>query len=120
MSQSIAKDKAFEFAKKIITLYSTMKSDHNEYIISKQLLRSWTSICANIIEGLHGESKKDFIHKMSIAYKEANETQYRLHLLQDTNIIGTIDETYFTDIKEICSILASILKTSKQRNAKNN
>lgn len=93
-----------------------MKSDHNEYIISKQLLRSGTSIGANVIEALHGESKKDFIHKMSISYKEANETQYRLHLLQETNIIWNIDESYFTEIKEICSILASILKTSKQKN----
>ena len=66
------------------------------------------------MEALHWESKKDFIHKMSIAYKESNETQYWLHLLKDTNIIWDIDETYFVSIKEICSILASILKTSKQ------
>lgn len=116
MSQSIIQQKSYQFAKQIIILYSTMKSDHNEYIISKQLLRSWTSIGANVIEALHGESKKDFIHKMSIAYKEANETQYWLHLLQDTNIIWNINEKYFIDIKEICSILSSIIKTSKNNN----
>jgi four helix bundle protein len=86
MQKSIIQEKSYEFAKSIIVLYSTMKSDHNEYIISKQLLRSGTSIGANVMEALHAESKKDFIHKMSIAYKEANETQYWLQLLHDTNI----------------------------------
>lgn len=76
MKDNVIKIKSFDFAIRIIKLYKYLSEGKREYILSKQLLRSGTSIGANVREAEHAESKKDFIHKLSISLKEANETEY--------------------------------------------
>lgn len=79
------KDKSFAFAVRIVKLYRFLKDEHKEYVLSKQILRCGTSVGAMIREAEHSESKADFVHKMSIAQKEINETIYWLELLLSTN-----------------------------------
>ena len=113
MKESIIEKKSIEFAKKIITLYKDLFAA-KEFVISKQLLRSGTSIGANIQEAYFAQSKKDFINKMHIAAKEANETRYWMILLKEFNLPNIVLEQYFKDIDEIIKILAAIIKSSKQ------
>lgn len=103
--------KSFKFALQIILIYKHLISKQ-EYILSKQLLRSGTSIGANIKEGIKGYSKTDFIYKMNIALKEANETEYWLELLIESEILKD-DEAplLLQDCKEICRILNKIVAT---------
>ncbi len=107
--------KSYDFALSIISLYKQL-IEKREYVLSKQILRSGTSIGANIHEAVSGESKKDFIHKLGIAVKEARETSYWLNLLKDSHYI-TITE--FAGLNENCNelikILNSIILTTKQR-----
>ena len=112
MSKNIVKDKSFKFALSVIELYKMLKVE-DEFIISKQLLRSGTSIGANIEEGLHGQSKPDFISKLSISLKEACETLYWLELLKVSELTKIDLSNYINDCNEIISILTKILKTSK-------
>lgn len=84
---SVAYNKAFSFALDIIELYKNLTLKKREYVISKQILRSSTSIGANIKEGINGQSKKDFLSKMNIALKEAEETEYWIELLRYSNYI---------------------------------
>ena len=113
---NVIKNKTFEFAKEIVYLYKVLVSK-NELVLSKQLLRAGTSIGANVRESEHAQSKADFIHKLSISLKEANETDYWLDLLFETNYL-TNDE--FQNVKdkniEILRILTSIINTSKINN----
>ena len=83
-SKSVVADKSFAFAVRIVKLYKYLCDEKKEYVLSKQLLRSGTSIGANIQEGLNGQSKRDFLMKMNISLKEASETQYWLRLLTAT------------------------------------
>jgi len=107
------KDKSFEFAVRIVNLNKYLCSEKNEYVLSNQLLRSGTSIGANISEAERGQSKKDFISKMSIALKEANETEYWLRLLYRTNYLTQEQfDSLHKDIEEIIFILISICRTS--------
>lgn len=112
--KNIIKDKTFEFAKEIVYLYKNL-AENKEFVLSKQLLRSGTSIGANVREAEHAQSKADFIHKMSIALKEANETEYWLDLLFETKYLS-VEE--FQSIKnknvEILKLLISIINTSKK------
>jgi len=87
MSQSIVREKSFAFALEIISLYKQLQSE-KEFVLSKQMLRSGTSIGANIEEALAGQSRRDFLAKMSIASKEARETRYWLVLLQQSLLSG--------------------------------
>ena len=112
MSKNIVKDKSFKFALSVIELYKMLKVE-GEFIISKQLLRSGTSIGANIEEGLHGQSKPDFISKLSISLKEACETLYWFELLKVSELTKIDLSNYINDCNEIISILNKILKTSK-------
>ena len=111
--KNVIKEKSFEFAKEIVYLYKVL-ADKREFVLSKQLLRSGTSIGANVRESEHAQSKADFIHKLSISLKEANETEYWLDLLFETRYIS---ESEFKFIKpkiiEILKILVSIINTSK-------
>ena len=92
--------KSYDFAVKIIMLYKHLSEDKREFILSKQLLRSGTSIGANIEEGIGGYSKKDFSAKLGIAYKESRETKYWLRLLHDTNYLEKVQfEELFTDYR---------------------
>ena len=116
MKDSIIKDKTKDFALRIIKLYKylTLTADIKEYVISKQVLRSGTSIGANVKEALRGQSRPDFRAKMSIALKEASETEYWLELLHDSEYI---DENSYTssinDNIEIIKILTRIVKNTE-------
>ncbi len=107
---NIIKEKTFAFALLIIELYKICKNQ-NEFVISKQLLRSGTSIGANVQEATAGFSEKDFLFKMSIASKEARETQYWLELLSKSKIVTFNEEVYKSEINSIVNILTSIVKT---------
>ncbi len=113
MSENVSVEKSFNFAVRIVNLYKHLTSEYKEYVLSKQLLRSGTSIGANISEAQRGQSKADFIAKMSIALKEANETQYWLKLLYATDYLDKVQyDSVNTDINELISILTAICKTS--------
>ena len=113
MSDNISVEKSFAFAVRIVNLYKHLVEKHKEYVLSKQLLRSGTSIGANIAEAQRGQSKADFIAKMSIALKEANETQYWLKLLYKTDYLKKSQyERMDTDVNELISLLTVICKTS--------
>ncbi len=115
MKDNLIKIKSFDFALRIIKLYKYITEEKREYILSKQLLRSGTSIGANIREAEHAESKADFIHKLSISLKEANETEYWLELLFKSKFITDNEfESISKDISEILKLLISIIKTSKK------
>lgn len=111
---SLIESKSYAFALRIIKLYKFLVSDSKEYVLSKQVLRSGTSIGAMVKEAEHAQSKADFIHKMSIALKEANETEYWLMLLKDSDYISkTSYNSIQPEASELIKLLASIVKTSK-------
>lgn len=114
MSKSLVMDKSKSFALRIIKLYVFLKDEKKEYVLSKQLLRSGTSVGANIKEALRGQSKKDFHMKMCIALKEIAETEYWLELLHESDFLTKqqFDNIYY-DCHEIIKMLASITKTVK-------
>ena len=106
------KEKSFAFALKIIQLCQKLQ-EQREYVLSKQLLRSGTSIGANIEEATAAESRADFIHKMKIAMKEARETHYWLRLLDQSDLIGNLDvSTHLAEADELSRMLTSITKTA--------
>ena len=116
MKENIIQQKSHKFAIKIIRLYKLLVSEKKEFVLSKQLLRSGTSIGANIEEALGGQSKKDFISKLSIAYKEARETKYWLSLLLEAEYLMAEElNSINQDCEEILKILGKIQKTSKER-----
>src|SRR3989338_1040298 len=98
--QNLIQQKSFDFALKIIELYGKLVRA-KEFVISKQLLRSATSIGANVEEAIAGQSKKDFLHKMAIASKEARETRYWLKLLDESQILKIGYKTYLQEIESI-------------------
>jgi four helix bundle protein len=111
---NIIQDKSFEFALKIIGLYQKIV-EQKEYILSKQLLRSGTSIGANIEEALARSSKKDFTTKMSISLKEARETRYWLRLYDASKLVDLDYSEYLVEIEDIINILTAIVKTSQTK-----
>ena len=88
MKESILSEKSFAFALRIVQLYKYLTTEHKEYVLSKQVLRSGTSIGANIEEAKHAQSKIDFVHKLSIAQKEASETNYWIRLLSKSDYLN--------------------------------
>ena len=115
MNKNIVMDKSKAFAIRVIKHYKYLCENKNEFVISKQLLRSATSIGANIKEAQCGQSKKDFIAKMYIAYKEANETEYWLELLHESDILeDNLFDSLYEDNHELIKILASITKSVRQ------
>ena len=114
MKENIVKEKSFSFAVRIVNLSKYLVEQKREFVLSKQILRSGTAIGALIRESEHAESKADFIHKLSIALKEANETDYWIDLLHQTNyLILKEHQSIKTDILELIKLLTSIIKTSK-------
>ena len=109
----ILEEKTYAFAFRIIKAYNFLTSK-NEYVLSKQLLRAGTSIGANCREATYAQSKMDFINKLSIALKEANETIYWLELLHDSDFIDDKSNSIHDDGLEILKLLISIIKTSKE------
>lgn len=113
---NILQEKSFAFAIRIVNLYKHLSEQRKEFILSKQVLRSGTSIGANIEEGIGGQSNKDFLSKLRIAYKEVRETIYWLKLLSATDYITKEEEmSMLNDAEEICKILAKIILTTKQK-----
>ena len=113
-SNNQIQDMSFDFALQIIELYKRLV-EKKEFVLSKQLLRSGTSIGANVEEALAGQSRKDFISKMSIASKESRETRYWLRLLDKTQIVKMDYTVYLKDITSIINILTAIVKTSQEQ-----
>ena len=114
MKENIIAEKSKMFALRIIKLYRYLCEDKKEYILSKQLLRSGTSIGANVKEAIRGQSKPDFYAKMNISLKEASETEYWLELLHESDYIDDNEfESIYSDCQEIVKILVSITKTQK-------
>lgn len=113
---NVIQSKSFDFALDIIKLYKNL-IEKKEFVISKQLLRSGTSIGANIEEALGGFSKKDFLYKMSLSSKEARETRYWLRLLKHSELTNIDLNSYLHDIDQIINILTSIVKTTQERNS---
>ncbi len=113
---NVIETKSFEFAKRIVKLSNYLIKTKNEFVLSRQIMKSGTSIGANIAEAQNAQSHKDFIGKLSIAIKETNETRYWLRLLFET---GYIDNNEFTsmysDCEEIYRLLSSIILTMKEK-----
>jgi len=112
--ESIIEIKSFDFALLIIALYNELTKE-NEYVISKQILRSGTSIGANVQEASAAFSKKDFLYKMSISSKEARETRYWLQLLDKSNLTKISVDIQLKEIEDIINILTKIVKTTQER-----
>ncbi|MDB0040708.1 four helix bundle protein [Algibacter sp.] len=116
MKESILKKKSFDFAVLIVKTYKIISSKKKEFTLSRQLLKSGTSIGANIREAEFAQSNKDFISKMSIALKEASETEYWLLLLKDTNYIESDNFTMLINYnKELIKMLVSTINTMKSK-----
>ena len=116
MKQSIIKDKSYQFAIRIVKFYTFLKDEKKEFILSKQVLRSGTSIGAMVKEALQAESTADFVHKLSIANKEAFETRYWINLLKDTDFIkAELADSLMNDCEELIKMLVDIIKTSKAK-----
>ena len=113
MQGNVSAEKSFEFAVRIVNVYKYLTGEHKEYILSKQLLRSGTSIGANVAEAQRGQSKADFVAKMSVALKEANETGYWLKLLYRTDYLNEKQYSSLSaDNQELISILTAVCKTA--------
>ena len=115
MSQSLVGIKAYSFALSVISLYKKLIATCNEYTLSKQLLRSGTAIGALCREAEHAQSRADFLNKMNIALKEANETDYWLNLLKDSGYLS--DKSFSsieTDCGELIALLISSIKTARE------
>ena len=116
MKANIVQQKSFSFAIRIVNLYKYLVSEKKEFVLSKQLLKSGTSIGANVEESIGGQSEKDFLSKLSISYKEARETIYWLKLLKETEYISKNEfESMYNEAEEICKILAKIIITLKSK-----
>ena len=117
--QSIVGDKSLAFAKRIAKLYRFLVDKKKETIMSKQILRSGTSIGANIREGLFAQSRKDFISKMNIALKEAGETDYWLEILYSAEYLTEMEyKSLKNDNDELIKMLSSIIKTTRENTPK--
>ena len=116
MSKSIIKDKTFSFAVKTVDMYKNLKDSKREYVMSKQILKSGTSIGANVREALNAESINDFIHKLSIAQKECDETLYWLELLYKSEYINESEfMEYKNECDEILKVIKSIILSTKNK-----
>jgi four helix bundle protein len=115
-TDNIVQQKSFAFAIRIVNLYKYLIAEKKEFVLSKQLLRSGTSVGANIEESIGGQSDKDFLSKISIAYKEARESMYWLKLLQATNYLSQEQaNSLLTDAEEICKIIGKIQIKLKEK-----
>jgi len=115
MSESILKSKSYDFALRIIKLFRHLADDKKEFVLSKQVLRSGTSIGANTEEANQAQSTADFVHKLSIANKEAFETNYWLRLLRDSNLLeARLANSILQDCEELQRMLIASIRTSKR------
>lgn len=115
MKESVLKTKSYDFAIRIVKLAQFLQNDRKEFVLSRQILKSGTSIGTLIRQAEFGQSKADFINKMSIALKEANETHYWLSLIYDTNFVDErMSVSLQSDCSEIIALLVSTVKTTKR------
>jgi four helix bundle protein len=114
MKNSIISQKSFDFALQMVEVYRYLVAEKKEFVLSRQLLRSGTAIGALTREAEHAESRADFLHEMSIALKEANETAYWLLLLDRSNYFGPAQESVLFNCEEIIRMLVSTVKTLKK------
>jgi len=115
MRESVLKIKSYKFAIRVVKLYQFLIKEKKEFVLSKQILRAGTAIGALIREAEFGQSKADFINKMSIALKEANETIYWLEILKDTDYINEkLFQSLYADCEELIKMLVATIKTSKK------
>jgi len=115
MKDGALQTKSFAFAIRIVNLYRFLTADKKEYVLSKQLLRSGTAIGALVREAEQAESKPDFVHKMAIALKEANETEYWILLLRETDYLSdTESESIHAETVELLKLLTSIINSTKR------
>jgi four helix bundle protein len=120
MVENVVKNKSFEFAIQVVKIYQFLRDQKKEYTLSRQLLRSGTSVGAMIREAEYAETKNDFIHKMGIAQKEVNETLYWLELLYETEYLTQEQSNQLTAAAtEIIKLITSIIKTTKSNLNKN-
>lgn len=118
MKENAVKDKSFAFAIRIVKLYQFLCADKKEFVISRQMLRSGTAIGALVREAEQAESKRDFVHKLAIALKEANETEYWILLLQESGYLNADEsESVIKDNKELLKLLTSIINSTKKNMA---
>ena len=111
-TDSIIKQKSMAFAKRIVKLYQYLGKEHHEYVMSKQVLRSGTSIGANVAEAIYGSSRRDFLAKLDIARKEASETMYWLELLYSCDYIpGDLYHSLNGDCAELLALLTATIKS---------
>ncbi|MGP8214561.1 MAG: four helix bundle protein [Bacteroidia bacterium] len=115
-TENVIQEKSYAFALRIVKLYRYLTEKKNEYLLSKQVLRSGTSIGANVEEGIGGQSEKDFFAKLNIAYKEARETHYWLRILRDTNYLSSKEsKAIIDDCNETLKIITAIINTMKKK-----
>jgi four helix bundle protein len=116
LRESILANKTVDFAVRIVRFYQYLCKEKKEYVLSKQILKSGTSIGANVRESRNAQSKADFINKLNVALKEADETQYWLEIMERAEIIDSKQiESLHNDLYEIISILVSSIKTVKKK-----
>ena len=116
MKNNVIADKSFAFAVRIVKLYKHLCDEKKEYVLSKQLLRSGTSIGANVSEALQGQSKRDFLMKMNISLKETSETKYWLRLLKAAEYLSDQEQqSIFDECVELEKLLTSIVKTTSEK-----
>jgi four helix bundle protein len=116
MSESIVKTKSFELAVRGVNFYKWLVAERKEFVMSKQFLRSITSVGANVREAVNAQSKPDFIHKLSIAQKECDESMYWLEILKETDFISTIEfDSIYNQCNEVLKIIRSIIITTKKK-----
>ena len=116
MKENIIQEKSYMFALRIVKLYRWLCEEKKEFVLAKQILRSGTSIGANVEEAIGGHSERDFNAKMSIAYKETRECHYWLRLFHDAEILDTnAYQSFIFDCEELLKILGSIIKTMKSK-----
>ena len=114
MSNTAIQEKSFKFAVRVVNLCRYLQTEHKEFVLSKQLLRSGTSIGANVAESQQAQSRPDFVHMLNIALKEAYETDYWLRLMHATTYLTSQEfDSIILDCQELEKLLISIVKTSK-------
>jgi four helix bundle protein len=113
---NILQEKSFKFAVRVVNFYKYLCEEKKEYVLSKQILRSGTSVGANIEESIGGQSEKDFVHKLSISYKELRETIYWLKLLKETKFVtNEMFDSLFADADELGKIMGKIKITMSKK-----
>lgn len=121
MKNNLLSEKSHSFALRMIKLYKYMTQEHKEFVLSKQVLRSGTSIGANVKESVYAQSRIDFVHKLSIAQKEASEMHYWLTLLRDSEYLKkNLAESLLGDCDELLRLLTASIKTAKANLKKGN